>query len=328
MRWQLVILFMLMSCTKQREAKTEIHEVSDRDAGKAPLQDTQQHAHAIGLGQPARRIVSLSPALTETLFAVGCGDAIVLRDGWSDYPPRALAIPAVQGFVPSPEAILAARPDLVLTHFPPPALASALDAAHVPWLAFAPKHLVDVAATFRAVGEACGRAQAGEQLATAFDKRIKGIDGALQGLASPLVFYEMDAGIGGQPYTIGQATFGHEVLTRAGGRNLFANEQREWFQVSPEAVLNGDPDVVLLGDADVPEQPQSLETLRRRPTMMLLRAVQAGQVFPLHAELVSRPGPRLALGVEESARLLHPLALWNMAILQPLSTDSAERAAP
>ena len=321
MRWPTIMTLMVMSCTEhapiERQNNATFHHISPSHV-PVRVEVLDQRGHAVSLAQPVARIVSLSPALTEALFAVGCGDRLVLRDNWSDYPPQALAIPAVQGFVPSTEAVLSARPDLVLSHFPPPALAAALDAAHVPWLAFAPKHLADVTHTLRAVGLACGRAQAGEQLAQAFDKRIKTIETRLQGRALPLVFYEMDAGIGGQPYTIGRATFGHEVLTRAGGVNLFGAEDREWFQVSPEAVLQGDPDVVLLGDADVPEQPQSLDALRHRPTMALLRAVRGGQVFALHAELVSRPGPRLALGVEEAARLLHPLALWDMPVLQPL----------
>ncbi len=321
MRWQAVILLFMISCT--RSSPTTAHAALTLSTSTVPDANgpgtvVDQRGHAVTFTGRAQRIVSLSPALTETLFAVGCGDRIVLRDGWSDYPPEARALPAVQGFSPSAEAILSVRPDLVLTNFPPPALAAALDAAHVPWLAFAPKHLAEVTQTLRSVGMACGRRQNGEALAESFDNRIKVIETHLQGTTSPTVFYEMDSGIGGQPYTIGQATFGHEVLTRAGGLNIFATEPREWFQVSPEAVLTADPDVVLLGDADVQDQPQSLETVRHRPTMALLRAVRGGQVFGLHTDLVARPGPRLALGVEEIARLLHPTALLDLAIFAPL----------
>lgn len=313
MRWQWLVLAFIISCSTKSAAPPV-------DAGSTPTTPrvADQRGHTIEVVHAPQRIVSLSPALTETLFAVGCGDRIVLRDGWSDFPPAARAIPAIQGFTPSAEAILAAHPDLVLTNFPPPALAQALDAAHVPWLAFSPKHTADVAQAIAAVGHACGQAEKGAQLSTAFTKRIEDIEQRLQGITVPAVFYEMDAGIGGQPYTIGSATFGHEVLTRAQGRNVFGDEAREWFQVSPEAVLGADPDVVLLGDADAQDAPQSLETLRRRPAFALLRAVRTGQVFGLHTDLVARPGPRLALGVEEIARLLHPLALLDLPLFQPL----------
>ena len=320
MRWKALLLLMVMGCSTTPSPSLTPAKADSPPANAAdgPTTILDQRGHSVTLPHAALRIVSLSPALTETLFAVGCGAHVVLRDGWSDFPAEVRSVPSVQGFAPSAEAILAARPDLVLTNYPPPALASALDAAHVPWLAFTPKHMADVTQALRAVALACGQKAAGERLATAFDARIETIRTRVAGRFPPRVFYEMDAGIGGQPYTIGQKTFGQEVLTLAGGDNLFANEPREWFQVSAEAVLDLDPDVVLLGDADVQDQPQSLDTLRRRPTMALLRAVRTGLVFPLHADLVSRPGPRLALGVEEVARLLHPLALLDLPLLQPL----------
>ena len=283
-----------------------------------PVTLTDQHQHAVMLTSAPQRIVSLSPALTETLFAVGCGDHVVLRDGWSDWPPAAHKIPAVEGFAPSPEAILAVHPDLVLTHFPPPALSTALEGAHLPWLGYAPQKLDDVATTIEAVGRACGQPLRGQALARAFRARVDTLRHRVAELPAPRVFYEMDAGLGGQPFTVGNQTFGHELMTQAMSTNIFAYEPRAWFQVSPEAVLDADPDAILLADADAQDHPQTLETLRHRPTMALLRAVRSGQVFGLHAGLVSRPGPRLVLGLEEVARQLHPWALLDLPVLEPL----------
>ena len=260
----------------------------------------------------ARRIVSLSPALTEVLFAVGCGDRIVLRDGWSDFPEAARAIPAVRGFAPNAEAILAARPDLVLTHFPPPALRTALQGARVPWLSFAPPDLNGVAASIREVGKACGQPAAAEKLAAAFQARLAEVVRRVAARPKPRVFYEMDAGDGGRPYTIGAKAFGHAVLAAAGGANVFAQAGESWFQVSAESLLGADPDVILLADADSMEQPQSPASVAARPGWAALRAVRDGHVFPLHADWVSRPGPRLASGVEQIARLLHPEAFADL----------------
>ena len=108
---------------------------------------------------PARalRIVSLSPAATETLCAVGCCDRIVLRDGWSDEPAAVRRIPAVEGFAPSAESILAVRPDLVAGHFPPPGMQGALAAAGVRVVAFAPMTLAEVSASLAALADACGQ---------------------------------------------------------------------------------------------------------------------------------------------------------------------------
>lgn len=260
----------------------------------------------------ARRIVSLSPALTEILFAVGCGDRVVLRDAWSDFPAAARGIPAVRGFSPSAEAILAVRPDLVLTHFPPPTLRSALDAARVPWRAFSPGGLDGVAASMREVGRACGAGAAGERLAKDFEARLEAIHVRIKGVPRPRVFYEMDAGDGGRPYTISDKSFGHAVLTAAGATNVFGASSASWFQVSTESLLAADPDLILLADADAIEQPQSAAAVAARPGWAALRAVQKAQVFALHGDWVSRPGPRLVAGVEQIARILHPQALADL----------------
>ena len=256
--------------------------------------------------------MSLSPALTELLFAVGCGDRIVLRDAWSDFPSAARTIPAVRGFSPSAEAILAARPDLVLTHFPPPALRSALDAARVPWRAYSPAGLDGIAASMREVGRACGAGAAGERLALAFEARLEAIRSRVAHQPRPRVFYEMDAGDGGRPYTISDKAFGHAVLTAAGGANVFGSSGASWFQVSTEALLAADPEVILLADADAIEQPQSAAAVAARPGWAALRAVQKAQVFALHGDWVSRPGPRLVAGVEQIARILHPRAMADL----------------
>jgi len=261
----------------------------------------------------ARRIVSLSPALTEVLFAVGCGDRVVLRDGWSDFPEASRSIPAVRGFVPSAESILAAHPDLVLTHFPPPALRVALDGAGVRWRAFAPSDLAGVSASFRAIGSACGQAAAGDRMASAFDARLADISRRVATAHRPRVFYEMDAGDGGRPYTIGEHAFGNEVLKTAGAVNVFGGDGQSWFQVSTEALLGADPDAILLADADSMEQPQSPAAVAARPGWSALRAVRQGHVFALRADWVSRPGPRLVKGIELIARILHPKELATLA---------------
>lgn len=289
-------------------AATTHAQVAATPASSAAVTLTDHQGRTIQLASPARRIVSLSPALTEILFAVGCGDAVVLRDGWSDYPPQARAIPAAHGFVPNAEAILATHPDLVLTHFPPAALRTALDAAKVPYLGYSPKDLQQVQETLGDVARACGQPEAGQVLQQAFARQLEDIRRRVAGLPRPRVFYEMDAGDGARPFTVSREAFGHAVLEAAGGQNLFADAALPWFQVSTEAVLVGDPDAILLADADAIEAPQSLASVRARPGWQALRAVRQGRVHPLRSDWVSRPGPRLVLGVEQIAQALHPEA--------------------
>jgi iron complex transport system substrate-binding protein len=290
----------------EASAPTSHAQVPAETVSSAAVTLADHQGRTLHLASPARRIVSLSPALTEILFAVGCGDAVVLRDGWSDYPPEARRIPAAHGFVPNAEAILSTHPDLVLTHFPPTALRTALDAAKVPYLSYSPKDLRQVQETLGDVARACGHPEAGRVLQLEFAGRLKDIQTRVAGLPKPRVFYEMDAGDGARPFTVSREAFGHAVLEAAGGQNLFADAVLPWFQVSTEAVLTADPDAILLADADAIEAPQSLASVQARPGWQALRAVREGHVHPLRSDWVSRPGPRLVLGVEQIARALHP----------------------
>lgn len=284
-------------------------------------------APQLALTAPAERIVSLSPAMSEILFAVGCGDRLVLRDTWSDYPPEIKAIPSIGGFTPSAEAILAAKPDLVLAHYPPQALQAALTAAHVPWTGHAPKDLQDIANSIREVAKACGQPERGEELAKTFEARLAAVALAIAGEKTPRVFYEMDAGIGGQPYTVSEKGFGHAVIVAAGGQNVFAHADAAWFAVSTEAIIAADPDAILLADADSIEQPQTHELVAQRPGFAALRAVRQNRLFALHGDWVSRPGPRVVVGIEQIARALHFNAMRALALSPELAALSASATA-
>jgi iron complex transport system substrate-binding protein len=262
---------------------------------------------SVALVGPASRVVSLSPAATEILFAVGCGSRLVLRDSWSDQPREARAVPAISGFSPSVEALLAARPDLVLLSAAPPDLARGLAAGGVPWLVLVPADLGGVARDMIAVGLACGRRASGQRAAALLERQVSAVRRRVAGRPRPRVFYEMDAG-GGRPWTVGRASFGHALIEAAGGINVFADAQVPWLQVSTEAIVTRDPEVVLLADTDGIEDPQGLEAVLARPGWGVLRAVRSRRVYALDGDLVSRPGPRLAAGLDAIAGLLHPTA--------------------
>lgn len=255
---------------------------------------------------PAQRIVTLSPAATELLFAVGCGPALVLRDNWSDYPPAAKAVPRIDGMQPSPEAILAVRPDLVLANYPTPGLQAALTGAGVAWAALSPDDTAGVARSLRLVGALCGHRQQAETAAQDFEADLQALAQATERQPKVRVFYEMDAGDGIRPYTVGKRSFASGLVQVAGGINVFADRDEAWFQVSIESIMAADPDLIVLADSDVPERPQSPASLAQRPGFSQLRAVRQGRIATIGADYVSRPGPRLLSGAARMTQLLHP----------------------
>jgi iron complex transport system substrate-binding protein len=261
-------------------------------------------------GSQVPRIVSLSPAATETLFAVGCGGGLVLRDAWSDFPPEVKQLPAVAGFAPSAEAILAVRPTLVVAHYPPPGLKLALERAGVTVQGFAPVTLDEVGRSFADVAAACGQAERGQALQAEFAARVAAlaarVDASTARKPKPRLYYEMDAGDAGRPFTVGRGSFGHALIEAAGAINVFADAGATWFQVSAESVLAADPDVIVLADADSIDAPQSAALVAARPGWSTVRAVRLGRIVTVPADLTVRPGPRLAAGLERLARALHP----------------------
>lgn len=265
--------------------------------------------HTMRIPARVERVVSLSPAATELLCAVGCCDKLVARDEWSDFPAQVRSVPQLPGFTPSAEALLLHKPDLVLLHFPPPNLQSALDAAGIAWFGLAATDLKQVAQAHRVVGRLCGQPERGKQAAIAFVDAVAAVRKAFPKPASPLrVFYELDAGDGQRPFTVGRRAFGHALIEAAGGLNVFGDRDEAWFAVGAEALLAADPDVIVLGDADVGVNPQSVQTLNARKGFGALRALRAGCVATVPNTLVSRPGPRLVEGLRAMAQAVRVCA--------------------
>lgn len=263
--------------------------------------------------QVPTRIVSLSPAATEALFAVGCGKQLVLRDAWSDWPADALAVPAVAGFSPSAESILAARPELVLVHFPSPNLRQALQGAGVRWLAFAPQTLDEVADSLAKVGEACGQRTSGAVAAQKLRTEVQQVRDVVAELPKAKVFYEMDASDPNKPYTVAAGSFGHDLLLAAGATNVFGSAKVPWLQVTTEAVLAADPDLIVLADSDAELQAQTAAMVAARPGWDALRAVRKLAIVPVPGQLLGRPGPRIGEALRQLAVALHPEVTGQLA---------------
>jgi ABC-type Fe3+-hydroxamate transport system substrate-binding protein len=248
------------------------------------------------LARPAARIVSLSPATTELVFALGAGDRLVGRTRWCDFPPAALAVPSVgDGLPPNVEAVVAAAPDLVLLYRSPqnaPARARFREAG-VPTLTLSFDHLGDVARLARLLGPVVARAEAGDSLALAFEAAIaaaRARTGAIPDSLRPRVLIlAWDQ----PPIAIGAGSFQSEILTLAGARNLFADLPTPSAPVSIEAIAARDPDLILLSDSG------GLPAFARRPEWAAVGAVRDRRFARLPTPAFGRPSPRALEVVQE-----------------------------
>jgi iron complex transport system substrate-binding protein len=261
------------------------------------------------LAAPAQRVVSLAPANTEILFAVGAGGQVVGRDETSDFPADALALPTIGGYSGfNLEAIVALHPDLVLAQgggFNSPELVASLEELGLTVFSLPnPATMEGMFTNLETVATLTGHEEEVQILLVSLRARVAAVDEKILPLSyAPTVYYELDATEPSKPFTAGPGTFVDLLISRAGGINIGSALQGQWAQISLEQLVVANPAMIILGDAAYGETP---EKVSQRPGWGTLTAIQTGQVFPIDDNLVSRPGPRLVDGLEALAKLLHP----------------------
>lgn len=247
------------------------------------------------LAEPAKRIVSLAPHITETLFAAGAGGRIVGAVEYSDYPDAAKKLPRVGGYARLDlEAIAALKPNLVVgwASGNSPAHIEKIRALGVPVYLSQPERIDDVANSLERYGELAGTPAAGRAAATDFRDRLKGLRDRYGARPKVRVFYE----IWRQPLmTVGGGQVISDVIRLCGGENVFAELKPLAPKVTVEAVLAVDPEAIVasgMGDS----RPEWLDDWRHWKT---LTAVRRDNLFFIQPDLIQRHTPRILDGAEQ-----------------------------
>lgn len=239
------------------------------------------------------RIVSLSPTHTETLFALGAGDQVIAVDDQSNYPEGAPTTD-LSGFQPNVEAIAGYEPDLVVLSDDIEDVSAGLQAVGVDTLLLeAPASLDDVYDQIARLGMAVGREEEAADLVASMRDEIDALVAEVPERAEPLRYYhELDD----QLYTVTSGTFIGQVYALAGLESVAdaadpGGQAGGYPQLSPEFLVEADPDLIFL--ADVKCCGQSAATVAERPGLSALTAVQQGRVIELDDDVASRWGPRV-----------------------------------
>jgi len=254
---------------------------------------------ARGSAATPSRIVSLMPATTELLFAIGAGPRVVGRtpwDLWSDSARRVADVGV--GLRPNIEAVLARRPDLVLLYATGEnrAAAQALRAAGVAVIALRIDRVEDFRRAARLIGMATGDSARAAAVVDSVDRTLARVRSRTAGLPRPTVFWHVwDAPI----ITIARGSFLDELLTIAGGRNIYEDLSQPSPQVSLEDIVRRDPDVILAG-------PDGAARIRASATWRSVRAVREGHVLVVDTSLIGHPSVRMGEAATVLAHLLHP----------------------
>lgn len=257
-------------------------------------------------GEAPARVISLIPAVTEMVLAMGAADRLVARTE-HDRDPALAELPSVgQGLTPSLEELPVLRPDLVIA-WPDNTSRSVIARLRELGIAvYTPEiqTLRDIATTIEGLGERLRLEAAADSLVEWMEAELGRVRRAVAGRERLDVFYVVWYD---PPTTAGPETFVSELIELAGGRNVFADAPGLWPQVSIEEIVRRDPDILLVPRGE--DSPIDLKRLKNSTGWRQLRAVRNDRVVPLDAALFNRPGPSVTVAARRLAEILHPQAM-------------------
>jgi ABC-type Fe3+-hydroxamate transport system substrate-binding protein len=262
-----------------------------------------------------KRIVSTAPSITETLFALGLGNAVVAVSQHCHYPPEAITRPKIGTYInPNVEAILALRPDLVILQEKTGQAAAQLQRVGVATLELQHGTLETVFSAITAAGRQCGVPDRAAKLNADIHARLNAIRGRTAGKPRrSLVFI-----VGRNPGTldnliaVGKGSYLNELIEIAGGVNALANTPLPYPKISLESMIGLNPEV-LVDMGDMAETTGVTEAHKRSVVALWsrypsLKAVARHNVFAVASDIFVVPGPRVVDAVRRLARTLHPEA--------------------
>lgn len=256
-----------------------------------------------------RRIVSLVPALTEMLFAIGAGAQVVGVSSYDAFPPEVKKLPRVGALLdPDTERILALRPDLVITYGSQSNAEAQFARAGIRTYSYRHGGIATILESLRELAGLTGRRADGDRIASDLQARFDAVRIRVRGRPRPrtVLVFEHDSGTLRSMFVSGGIGFLHDMLEIAGGEDVFADVKRESVQPSVETLISRAPDVIVEIRAN---PPPNIDAERRAwLTLTTVPAVRNGRVHFLSGEYLVVPGPRVAQGVEAFARALHPAA--------------------
>ena len=237
-----------------------------------------------------QRIVSLTPHITEMLFAIGAGKQVIATDQASDYPDEVKKLPKVANYQSlNSESLLAVKPDLVVAWGSTQALMQQqIQALGIPMLLLKSQHLDDLPVELRLLGDKTEHREQANQLATEIETKFATYRQQSQQRPKIKAFYQLWY----PPLTtVASGSFIQEIMTMCGAENPFADSKAPYPQLGEEAVLAANPQIIF-----ATQHGSDLQHWLKWPQ---LAAVKNKQLYLLNADWLHRLSPRIVLGIEQ-----------------------------
>lgn len=280
---------------KNNESGENIENVPEETTGSFPLTVTDELGREVTVERKPERIISLLPSLTETLFALGVGEAVVGVTTDCSFPEEAKEVEKVADWTTiDMEKILALEPDLVLADDSSALLDQLyfLDDAGIPYVLIDPDSMEEVTGCIMEVARVVGALEEGEKITEEIRKGIEEIQekaAAVPEDEKPQVIILIDTETF---FTVGIGEYLSDLVTAAGGINAAGELGSSYFELSEENILDIDPDVIICTW-------YRRDELLARDSWQNMKAVKNGRIYDVTPDLVSRPGPRIVQGLEE-----------------------------
>jgi len=264
---------------------------------------TDQTGRRVNLPDHPRRLISIAPSITETLYELGLGDRLVADTDNCDYPSQARALPHVGAMVnPSLEKIVSLKPDLVLgtDEANRRETADQLERLGIPLYGVTAHTVEGAIQSVEDLGRILDWEQPTQKLVASLRARVAAVDKRVQGQPRPKVLFV----VWYRPLiTAGNQTFISNVIRRAGGDSISDDMKMEWPHMGLETVLNRAPDVILFPKTEA--FAPGVDEFQKLPGWRDLTAVKNHRLYFIE-ETIMRPSPRLVDALEELANILHP----------------------
>ncbi len=263
-------------------------------------------------GERPCRIVSLSPSVTETLFAIGLGAHVVGVTRFCSYPPEACKKPGVGGYIdPNYEAIVSLNPDVAVLLPEQAGMKQNLATLGIDTVTVDNKRVEDILLAIETLGQTFGAGDEAAALTEQLRGRIKVIRDRTANLTHPAVLVSVARGMGSigikTVYIAGRGGYFDELLDIVGGRNVYRDKKMKFPRLSWEGLLGLNPDIILDLVPSMKKNGWDEEEIKHEwETMKGLRAVRDKRVYVLGEDYVTIPGPRFILLLEDMAGAIHP----------------------
>ncbi len=272
-----------------------------------PVTVTDDAKRSVTFAQAPQRIVSLSPGLTETLYALGVGDRVIATDLYSDFPAENKPKATLNTYPkPNTEELISLHPDLVVVLVEGDEFIQQMAARGIKVLKVFPKTFDATLQDIDELGKVVGASTRATALTDDMRGRAAAVVAKTRDAPKIAIFYELDASDPTKPWVAGPQGFFGNLVPLAGGKNVFDDLGQPSGQVSTEQVIARNPAIIILGDSNAPYNAQTPAMVKARTGWSQIDAVKKGRIYALNDAFLSRPGPRLVDGLEQMARLIHP----------------------